>query len=461
MPSTPFPPFDAAPAFESSPMAPTPVVPRSPMPPAILSPRANAPLPTDTRAGVPMPSQNVPDFARQMIPVALSALMGGNNPHATAAGMAGMLRGRELRRKQAEDEQTTASRRQLEAAKFYSDVLHAANNYDDEDQLQRELSALAPIAQHYGIDLRSIHVADSKKVEKAKKEAQATVEQLRKVYGADVDNPEWRKGKSINGRSVDDLFAAAQTPVPMQNGQAVAPTPKSDKPLNPRALQAKNIVVNGKRITANFDPDDGKYYDQEGKVIPNALLYDDEPGNGRGGPSDMQRFSMTERLAGGWTKANAPVKEMDRQLRIMRSGMTGYDTDPNGASQSILVTFQKILDPTSVVRESEYARTTEGQAILDRLKGRVERALKGGTTLTKAELHALVGTAESIFKTMADWNAGTRRRIEAQAKQNGIDPALVFDDVLVGGSSAPSAAPSTGAATPGRKRYDMNGNRIP
>ncbi len=41
----------------------------------------------------------------------------------------------------------------------------------------------------------------------------------------------------------------------------------------------------------------------------------------------------------------------------------------NLASQAIINAFNKILDYASVVRESEYARTPEGQGFLNRIKG--------------------------------------------------------------------------------------------
>jgi hypothetical protein len=48
----------------------------------------------------------------------------------------------------------------------------------------------------------------------------------------------------------------------------------------------------------------------------------------------------------------------------------------NAASQTIVTAFNKILDPTSVVRESEYARTPEGQSYLERLQGKYEQLMK-------------------------------------------------------------------------------------
>jgi hypothetical protein len=175
--------------------------------------------------------------------------------------------------------------------------------------------------------------------------------------------------------------------------------------------------------------------------------------------SAYQAVNVAERLAGAWRTTNQPVKEMERQLRIMQTGLKRFrGGDKNGGSQAVLVTFQKILDPTSVVRESEYARTTEGQAFMDRIEGYATRLAQGGTTLTDRELAEMVQTARDIFDGMASWSAGTRRRITAQAQKNGIDPALVFDDVLTGAPDAPARPAQPSAPTPakiGRFQVDV------
>jgi hypothetical protein len=159
---------------------------------------------------------------------------------------------------------------------------------------------------------------------------------------------------------------------------------------------------------------------------------DDRP-TGSDGLSAVQRFTMQERLASSWEKASTTTREMDRQLRVMNVGLTRYKNgDRNGGSQAILVTFQKILDPTSVVRESEYARTTDGQSFLNRIEGYADRLARGGVTLTEPELTAMVQTARDMLSSMATWTAGRRARIARVAAENGLRPELVFDDVLSG-----------------------------
>lgn len=147
----------------------------------------------------------------------------------------------------------------------------------------------------------------------------------------------------------------------------------------------------------------------------------------------FQQFQMAERLGNDWQKVTGPVQEMDRQLRIMHAGLEQSRAgDRNGGSQAVLVTFQKILDPLSVVREAEYNRGPQGQAFLRRLAGYIPRLKKGGTTMSPEELGEMVKTAESMYAGMAAWTKKQRTRLDAMATEFGIQPTLIFGSDVVG-----------------------------
>lgn len=159
------------------------------------------------------------------------------------------------------------------------------------------------------------------------------------------------------------------------------------------------------------------------------------------GPTDAQAFSMEERLAKAWNSANQSAREMNRQYGLMTTGLKRFQQgDKNGGSQAVLVTFQKILDPTSVVRESEYARTAVGQSLLNRMEGSMDKLASGGAGMTGPELSAMVETARQFVANMKDYTAGQRRRIENQAKTRKLDPASIFDDVLTGATDPAASA---------------------
>lgn len=144
--------------------------------------------------------------------------------------------------------------------------------------------------------------------------------------------------------------------------------------------------------------------------------------------SESQRFNMQERLAKAWDSATKPQRELDRQVQMMDAGLDEYAVSPNAASQAVLVTFQKILDPTSVVRESEYARSSAGLSALGRIRGAMERIQRGGAGMTESDLKAVAQVAREFSQGYRQYTAGTRRRLEATAKKYDIDPELVFYD---------------------------------
>lgn len=67
------------------------------------------------------------------------------------------------------------------------------------------------------------------------------------------------------------------------------------------------------------------------------------------------------------------------------------------SDQALGVMFQKMLDPDSVVRESEYARTPEGAAIMSRLKNWIPKLLKGGLAIGDKDRQAIVDMAQKLL----------------------------------------------------------------
>jgi hypothetical protein len=148
-------------------------------------------------------------------------------------------------------------------------------------------------------------------------------------------------------------------------------------------------------------------------------------------------------------------REIERQFNIMRTGLRSLErkglellefdrmgddqtiefgddgfmipggmrhTSANAASQAILVTFQKILDPDSVVRESEYARSAQGVSLMDRIRGEWMRITRGGAGVPVNELKGFVALA-------SQWAAESRAsasRIKSMtddvARRRGLDP---------------------------------------
>lgn len=171
--------------------------------------------------------------------------------------------------------------------------------------------------------------------------------------------------------------------------------------------------------------------------------------------SAAQRFDALRNLQGDWRKADAPFKETKRQLQIMETGLKRFqEGDKNGGSQAVLVTFQKILDPNSVVRESEYDRSPEGVGLKQRIAGFIERLQSGGAGVPEAELEHMVQTAREFVDGMASYDDLERDRITSAAKEAGLDPSRVFGVAAV----EPTKKKTSNAAPTAKK--DANGNWV-
>jgi hypothetical protein len=159
----------------------------------------------------------------------------------------------------------------------------------------------------------------------------------------------------------------------------------------------------------------------------------------------QQRFQATTGLIDDWRRAEAPVREMQRQHQLMTTGLDRFrQGDKIGGSQAVLITFQKILDPTSVVRESEYARSAQGLGLMQRIEGMYERLKAGGAGVPEAELAGMVETARQFIQGMEGWNAAERQRIGTLATDYGVEPSRIF-----GGAQGVGAPPPGARQTPG------------
>ena len=106
-------------------------------------------------------------------------------------------------------------------------------------------------------------------------------------------------------------------------------------------------------------------------------------------------------------------------------------TTLNPASQGILVAFQKLLDPTSVVRESEYARSGQGLSLLNRLDGLVLKLKQGGANVPLEELEAFVDLAMEFSKGYKSSTLNHAFRIKRIAERNDLDlESILTRDII-------------------------------
>ena len=139
---------------------------------------------------------------------------------------------------------------------------------------------------------------------------------------------------------------------------------------------------------------------------------------------------LINRLVKDWKVASKPAADLHRQAKLMQVGLNAARRgDMAAGSQAVLVTFQKILDPTSVVRESEYARSASGLSLISQIIGASERLRKGGAGVPLWDLETFARlAAEAVQALSTGYVTSVKNRIGLTADRYNIPRELIFED---------------------------------
>jgi hypothetical protein len=138
------------------------------------------------------------------------------------------------------------------------------------------------------------------------------------------------------------------------------------------------------------------------------------------GNQTTKDFQVIERSAKTMEAALKDFRARDAEARAK-----GKPLDRSAMDQTLITLFNKLLDPSSVVRESEYARTPDGLAKIEGLRGKLEAIASGGPGITDAFRDELIASAGTLVKAAEQ---GFRRYVEdsiADAQSYGIEPERV------------------------------------
>lgn len=135
-----------------------------------------------------------------------------------------------------------------------------------------------------------------------------------------------------------------------------------------------------------------------------------------------QKFQATQSIAKDVQARTANAREMARQAKLITDSynnvLKGGDRSLN--TQAIITSFNKILDPTSVVRESEYDRTAQGQDLIEQLRGKYDTIVAGGAGVTEATLKEASDIAQTYLKSSQESINAENERAKSMARQFGL-----------------------------------------
>jgi hypothetical protein len=191
-------------------------------------------------------------------------------------------------------------------------------------------------------------------------------------------------------------------------------------------------------LEAEYKKADMEYKDKQMKLEEEKLaetirgnkaseyLAGQKTSGGGSGLTLYQQFTTTQSLAKDTQARTEKAREMIRQAGIMQTAYNNYikGGDKNVATQAIVGTFNKVLDPTSVVREGEYDRTAKGQSLIAQIEGKARNIVEGGN-ITPATLKAAVDLTNEYLKGAQDNIIQQNKRAEQMAIEFGLNPDFV------------------------------------
>ena len=162
-----------------------------------------------------------------------------------------------------------------------------------------------------------------------------------------------------------------------------------------------------------------------GKKKPTA------PGPGERPLTSKEKFDMRLKLSKDF-KADHDVDsfvkintQYDRAKVAIKEAREGTGS-MNAVDQSLIQLLNRILDPGSVVRESEYARTPEGMSLMNRAEGYVDRMAEGGAGLNMTERESLYNMIEKFYDVAAGRYNDQVQHYSSIATDAGLDPTKVL-----------------------------------
>jgi hypothetical protein len=148
-----------------------------------------------------------------------------------------------------------------------------------------------------------------------------------------------------------------------------------------------------------------------------------------GGAASNRLATLEDRLADDYRNETKDARKIIGTFDNLKS-------TPVTAAGDISFIFQymKMLDPTSVVREGEFATAQNAAGIPDQVMNLYNRAIQG-TRLNPQQREQFLATAGSLAKNAESSLQGVQRHYGAVAQRRGLDARNIFDRGGPGGTT--------------------------
>lgn len=150
----------------------------------------------------------------------------------------------------------------------------------------------------------------------------------------------------------------------------------------------------------------------------------------QGGIKADARFAMSLRKEFNALQPVKDYRDVSTKYNVMQEAFKESKTTKNyvAVDQALITLFNKMTDPQSVVRESEYVRTPQDMAIMDRMRSAVIRVAKGGR-LEPNTRQAIMTMADKFKKVYEGKFNETANQYQDYARSAGIESGSVVTPI--------------------------------
>lgn len=149
------------------------------------------------------------------------------------------------------------------------------------------------------------------------------------------------------------------------------------------------------------------------------------------------KFNMEMKISSAvnkYTKDQVDAAGKLSQMEVAYNSAVGQFQEGkslNAQTQAFITLFNKLLDPASVVRESEYARTGAGQSVANRIEGLANKWQYGGAGMTKSEIDEFYKLSQELLGGYKKQAVNEALPLYKQANNNGLDIQTIFPPNLL------------------------------
>jgi hypothetical protein len=189
------------------------------------------------------------------------------------------------------------------------------------------------------------------------------------------------------------------------------------------------------------DSENLKVVSKGGRVFDaNSKQYLGEPAGADADPElTLERGKYEQGLRKEYTQLTGDLRTINDSYARMKSASA---VNSGAGDIAVVYSYMKMLDPTSVVREGEYATAENTGGIPEKITN-VYNKIISGQRLTPEQRRQFLESGEVIAKDKVERFSKTRSQFENIAKSSGADPGrIMLDEGMAQAAPPPAAGPA-------------------